>query len=121
MKNKSQIKNIKEAKELVKRYRSITIQEIESVRCYCIGNFGRGIANALTGFDSGDCLLCVKVNNNCPDCIYTFFSNKDRCHKGKYSPSFARIQFAETPEQLIKAVNKRAGILENLIKRIGEH
>jgi len=107
-------KNIKEAKELVDRYESITLEEIEGD--------GRGYLNVeiLTGFGSTDsCTLCQAVSHkscipNCGECFYEIIT-ATLCDQGVNAESFDGICGADTPIKLRNAFRARAKHIRKLI------
>ncbi len=93
-------KNIKEAKELVDRYESITLEEIKN-------NFD---PEELTGFGNAfSCILCLAVKK-CKYCIYV-----SGCVDGKNEKSYDRIYYAYTPTKLRNAFRARAKHIRKII------
>ena len=75
------MKNLKAAKELLEKYKSITLEELkqvfkdlqESQEVYDYIVDGDMVLNTITGFgEPHNCLLCKAVNEICEDCIYSF-------------------------------------------------
>lgn len=107
---KQQPKNIKEFKELIERYESITLEEIKEAfknRLY--------VAKYLTGFRHyKSCTLCVAVKKECNDCVYNEFIG---CSLIKsLQDSFNRIYMANTPLKLKNAYRNRAKVLREFSK-----
>lgn len=106
-------KNIKEFQALVKRYETITLDEIvvdyiENPRSKDI-EWQNSNAQRLTGFGSKKtCTLCVKVDNPlfCEGCVYTI--EKSSCISGGNSKTYCRICNADTPRKLLNAYRARA-------------
>ncbi len=98
-------KNIKEAEELIKRYETITLEEIK-------GNFDPA---ALTGFGGNDCSLCIPIASNCYGCIYI---HRYGCLHDENRETYNSIEDATTPLKLRNAFRARAKhirkVLENL-------
>ena len=131
--------NIDAAKELVKLYRSITYEQVQShisllqinypalSEDFCI----QSAIQQLTGFGTSSCLLCVSAEklrledlngsfNKCHYCIYS--NNNNRVNytfcKYDYYNTYGRIEIAKSIEELIIAINKRANLIESLIKKL---
>jgi hypothetical protein len=117
-----EVKNIKEAKALVKRYREITAEEIE--------NAGYS-PSKLTGFGSlASCTLCQAVDmvspwdsSPCLYCIYTDsentgFYNDLFCNNGVNKDTYNAIEEALDAEELLMAYQERADHIENLLKTL---
>lgn len=115
--------NIEEAKELIKLYRSITLNMI------CMSEDRRRsspvsvVAKKLTGFsDIIKCKLCRKVTviiPNCMKCIYMSIESTiaRRCLSGIAEETYYNILFAATPEDLLEAFKKRADFIEEFLKQ----
>jgi hypothetical protein len=108
-----QPKNIKEFKELILRYESITLEEIENqlVKEENIKIVKRG----LTGFGSSlSCILCKPLlNNNAPNCQYCVYGNMFKCVD---DDTFKEIDEATTPQELKAAYKARAKHMRNILK-----
>ncbi len=100
-------KNIKEFQALVKRYETITLEEIENAW----GKYSDGVARKLTGFGLySTCTLCLAVertwqNDACSDCVYGEYLGCTR--KNNLNTYYAFLEL-ETPEQLLTAFRNRA-------------
>lgn len=117
------------AKKLVKRYRSITLEQAEKAYLktkktngYPIGGF---VAKKLTGFGStSSCKLCGACWGSCSNCIYYsysfYLSLLFPCLNGKNKKTYEAIRDAETPKQFIKAIRKRADHIEKILKKLEE-
>jgi len=103
-------KNIKAAKKLIKKYRSITVEDIKKAH----EEFPfQVIANRLTGIgDYEACPLCTSINHNCEICIYQGFN---QCTHDENAFTYFRIQSATNPRQLVIAFKARADHIENLL------
>ena len=108
--------NIKEAKALIERYRSITLEEINAVRESETFDLD-DVPSCLTGFGSRmTCSLCIAVGassyniEGCKECIYNGYL---KCTKHK---TYKAIGVPETAEKLLKAFRNRADYIETLIK-----
>jgi hypothetical protein len=103
--------NLNEFKALIKRYKTITLDEIEEHYCN---------PKELTGFGAFySCTLCQAVSRvtelygmmpNCRRCIY---SGDTGCTRHK---TYQAIAEARDPEELLAAYRARAKYMEGLIK-----
>ena len=105
-------KNLKEFKALIKRYETITLEEITK-------EFRRHkywtVANELTGFGATQkhCTLCEAAERNCSNCVY---GKESSCMDGKNGKTYYRITNANTPLKLRNAYRARAKHMKTLIK-----
>jgi len=105
--------------ELIEKYRSITISDIEVAAIKAkkvVDSFnGRVIANCLTGFaDHRSCSLCIYFNINCLNCYGVI----NGCFKlNLLKSSYNMIESAESVEELYSALNERATVIETWIKK----
>lgn len=118
---KAKPKNIKEAIELIKRYESVSLEEIK--RQFALNDLDP--AGMLTGFgNKGTCTLCTPVRRkgeehhlfmttHCEECIY---SKKEDCTEGRNAKTFWRIAEAKTPVKLRNAFRARAKHIRDLLK-----
>lgn len=111
---------IKAALELVAKYRSITLEDLESQP---IDDEWEDIWESLskiTGFGYKDrCPICLSVNNECNQCIYSFRralrENWNYCCDNSTSED---IYDANSYEELLDAIKNRADYIEDLVNRI---
>ena len=127
--------NLKEFKELILRYESITLGEIEMA----FYEFEKGyldkfskIFKRLTGFGNFDtCLLCKNILlpikdesiPKCEKCVYGFsqtFKNFETClcRKGINKETYEGISLSETPIELKKAYRARAKHMRTILNRL---
>jgi hypothetical protein len=124
-------KNLKAAKNLVKKYRSITIEEINKQASRIDTKFdlymlhfplGNTVARKLTGFGHvSKCKLCSSVMYYCPGCIYYDTKSefiKRFCLRGENEKTYRAIADAKTPTKLLVAFKKRADHIEKIIKKL---
>lgn len=114
--------NINVAKELVKMYDNLTLEDFE--REWCDGMCGSNILQTFTGFGSPrKCLLCKEAEalrdrfeeDMCNHCIYGE-------HFGCIiAPYYLAICDSCSPEELLKAVRNRSNYIKTLIKEIEEN
>ena len=121
--------NLKEFKELAARYLSITIDEIKANRV----NFNDGWIDAgltmrkLTGFGTKtNCTLCKAVGDiigkngiervDCDSCAWIEFTQR-MCANGINRESYNNIEFAESENELLEAIQVRGEYMTELIER----
>lgn len=128
------IENIEEAKELLRKYRSITLEEINKVYDKLEFEYGEEVLHEITGFGSiCTCILCKKLKSvdipKCSACVWRSLSakeKKDLYCLGSYSSgvmeedrvkqTYDGILSSEYPEELLDLVELRADLLEEAIK-----
>jgi len=103
-------KNLSEFKALIKRYESITLEEIKEA---FTESYSFTTAERLTGFNSSDCSLCKAVGTNCYICVYALNCG---CLYGENSETYNRIYNADTPIKLRNAFRDRARHMKTLLK-----
>jgi len=102
--------NIKEFKELIKTYESLTVKTLKGI-WKKNGNMTMG---ELTGFNhSNECTLCVAVKGKCMSCVY---NNHFGCTHGKFSDTFHKISITKSPVMLRKHLLARIKLMKELIK-----
>ena len=109
------MKNIKEAKELLEKYKSITLEQLEKYFKLYPYLRSKGILNRITHFGSIDCLLCVGAGCFCKKCIYSFrITNKwdTPCMDIIYR----EMSNATSAEELFNAIQKRISYLTHVIE-----
>jgi hypothetical protein len=118
--------NRKEFICLMKKYKSISLEEIEVLwkkeefEGY-LGAKGIEIANVLTGFGATivPCSLCDSAKNDCDVCFWRT-STGNACMSGKNRRTYIDIAGAKTPEELIKAFRERAFLMRKVVKMFEE-
>jgi hypothetical protein len=103
--NPESMQNLKEFKELILRYESITIKEI--VRFH---KNGEGLSS-LTGFGKPEtCTLCLAVNDHCFNCVYAvnFGCLRDESYHDITDASIRRNVYS-----LLRAYKNRAEYMRN--------
>ena len=107
------MKNLKEAKKLLEKYKSITLEQLEQRYKRYPGYRGKFIMFTFTDFGTTSCLLCKSVNSNCSDCIYSFRNeNPIQCIDIIYK----EIYNATSAEELYNAIQKRISYLNHIIE-----
>ena len=125
-------KNLKEFKALIKRYESITLEEIKEadvslpnttdvirIVLFQVSGVYKQKANKLTGFgDNSTCTLCILPNlgsSDCDGCVYLDMT-EDKCNKGINLKTYIRICEANSPTKLRNAFRARAKHMQTLLK-----
>jgi hypothetical protein len=96
---------------LVKRYESVTLEEIQPIwdSQEDIGYCAIRVAEHLTGFGSkSTCTLCKPINGVCSKCIYGGRGYRFGCINSQNNKTYSGIENAETAEELLDAFRKRA-------------
>lgn len=125
----STIKNLREAKMLIRIYRDVTLEEVKKEHYDDEGYSAEidEIPNILTGFNHpSSCKLCKPVINSydrvydnpklCIGCIY-METTGSQCFNGENKETFEAIENVETEEDIINAFQARANHIESLIKK----
>ena len=118
------MKNLKEFKKLIKRYQTITLEEI--IGAYKVSP--TAAPNILTGYgDVTTCKLCRATTETetpqCDLCVYKATSSSlihthNYCVTGINSPTYDDIDEAETPEELLTAYRERAKHMKTILKTL---
>ena len=114
------MKNLKEFKELIARYESITLEEIEEVweKSKFISIQGNRVAHILTGYGFiNSCTLC-KSCPSCDDCIYYNGDEDPPCSSGEAGPTYSAIGNSLTSKELLTAFQNRAKYMKSRINNI---
>jgi len=120
------MKNLKEFKELIERYETITLEEIKTEwKKRKDLNWGHSdyaayeTANRLTGFGSSStCTLCQAVKQEfvrCGDCVY---GESYGCVNDGNEKTYQKIENTKTPKGLLTAFRNRAKHLKTTYKEI---
>lgn len=112
--------NIKEFKELIERYESITIDEIEAVyyESKDWGTYGKFVANKLTGYGCSDtCRLCQAVDDDCTNCV--FGPKTEYCCLGDGRELYLKIYSAKNAGELLDAFSVCAAAMREFAKERG--
>lgn len=109
--------NITEFFNLIKRYESITLEEIDKIS---FGLTPFSTANKLTGYGYGHtCKLCKyfekeRGTTKCWDCVYTQFT-EFKCFEGSNAFTYLNINLAENSKELLEAFRDRANHMREII------
>jgi hypothetical protein len=108
------IKNIETAKELVKKYRSITLEDLRNH--YDVDNVE--LLGSITGFGNiYTCSLCKACYFCCSSCIWTLTTEHDDWFPC-VTDTYRNIRSAKTLEDLLDVIKERADELEDLIRTV---
>ena len=129
------IENIEEAKELLKKYRSITLEEINKVYDKKPEfEHGDDVLHEITGFGMiKTCILCKKLKSigspRCSACVWRSLSTDENdefyclgsypsgvMEEDRVEQTYDGILNSEYPEELLDLVELRADLLEEAIK-----
>jgi len=120
------ILNIEQARHNIKRYRSITNEE---VTCHTISlaiNFDDFVdriklLNELTGLCyCSTCRMCKAVNNTCTACVWSMRKSYENETSPCIDENYYILETARTPEEVAQGYHDRADILEILIAKAEE-
>lgn len=113
------VKNLDAAKELVKTYESVTLENIKDNYYDALPFDGGRIASHITNFGTVGCSLCESIrdlyNTKCRLCIYL---KPHACYGYENEDTYFAIDKAKTPEELLKAFKDRAEHIKEIIKKI---
>ena len=104
------MKNIKEFKELIEKYESITLEDIVLAEATVdVFEYGFDIAQYLTGYGSkNSCMLCGAINSDCSQCVWGKVEFNFGCI---VHPTFKAIENAEDAKELLQAFKNRAAYM----------
>jgi hypothetical protein len=123
------MKNLKEFKELIQRYETITLEEIKETwkendaklwrkYYYRYSSEGDYVAEDLTGFGSPQkCILCTAIKKKCSVCVWGIDTTENSwyktdknysCCKNENEKTYKAIEYAKSPEELLQAFRNRA-------------
>lgn len=109
------VNNLKEAKKLLEKYKSITLEQLEETYDEVALKWGDEVLNEITGFGQTDsCMLCIAVNEVCKNCIYSFRlpSESSPCIDEIYDEMCCALN----AEDLFAAIQKRISYLTHIIE-----
>ena len=108
------MKNIEAAKELLERYKSITLEELEQKYKSHPDYSGKQIMQTFTDFGTVDCILCKSVSCVCSKCIYSFR------HEDPFIQCmdiiYREMAKSTSAEELFNAIQKRISYLTHVIE-----
>lgn len=117
--------NIKAAKNLLERYKNITLEELKNEYDDKVHLYPKHVLQDLTGFGAtATCTLCLAAaelagsttsGTYCHKCIHSI----NRINEGEFyclGSTYDAIDESETMEELYDAIQLRIQVLENQIK-----
>lgn len=110
------VNNLNEAKKLLEKYKSITLEELEEKyeKGYITGS---RVMNVITGFGSTkDCIICQKVYCMCCNCIYSFRMDNGQMKGPCVDIIYQEMREALSAEELFNAIQKRISYLIHIIE-----
>lgn len=107
--------NLKEAKELLEIYKSITLEELEQKYKSHPYHSGKQIMQTFTNFGTVYCILCKSVNSFCSNCIYSF-RKESEWHIPCMDIIYKEMANATSAEELFNAIQKRISYLNHVIQ-----
>lgn len=112
---------IKAAKELIDKYQSITLEQLQSLweseseqNLECVIN-GGWVLSLITNFGSCACILCKAANQNCTLCIHKHNPDWDHCGNPCMDGLYCKMEEAKTPEELYGYIQNRIECLKTLV------
>ena len=108
------MKNLKEAKELLEKYKSITLEQLEKEYKKYTFILGKQVMYNITDFGSILCIICKSANRVCSNCIYSFRDEKSvlQCMDIIYK----EMERATSAKELFNAIQKRISYLTHVIE-----
>ena len=117
------VMNLKEAKELVREYRNITIEQLKTVYNNLCEDDSYGmdsVMHEITGFGStNSCHLCRPIRGKCAECIHGAKPEYTASCPCTEHETYENIENAEDIEELYEAIQARADYIESLINELG--
>lgn len=121
------MKNLKEFKELIEKYKSITLEQVKEL--FVIDGIWPNafdVANSLTGFGSTHtCSLCKVITeeplaDNFPKCNECVWSANESNHYNCCTnhETYQAIDNAESSEELFEAFQERAKYMEEFLSNL---
>ena len=117
--------NIRQFKNLIKKYESITLEKLTNPRLEWMGS--KTIMNYLTGFGNTDtCRLCIRAGelsmerygNKLGMCIFCVWviATGDVCYGGNNEKTYEAIKKARNRVKLLEAVKQRAEYMKTVLE-----
>lgn len=108
------MKNIEAAKELLEKYKSITLEQLEQRYKRYPNNKGKFIMQTFTNFGTMFCIICKSADNVCLNCIYSF--RKENSALQCMDIIYKEMEKATSAEELYNAIQKRISYLTHIIE-----
>ena len=109
------MKNIEAAKELLEKYKSITLEQLKNI--YKRHPFwdGRKVMSSITEFGTIYCPICQGASHKCKGCIYSF-RMVDKWDIPCMDIIYMEITNAYSAGELFNALQKRISYLTHVIE-----
>ena len=109
------MRNLKGAKELLEKYKSITLEQLKDIyKKYPFWD-GQDVMNSITEFGTIYCPICREVLNDCEQCIYSF-RIKNKWDIPCQDIIYKEMKEASSAEELFNALQKRISYLTHVIE-----
>lgn len=126
------MEKLKAAEELLKQYKSITVEQLEvfwaslSIKL-CRPIHGSEVMHPLTGFSSSiDCKICKSAGYldatlylpNCLNCIYSYYPDENAPYVDELfcaGSTYEAMEYAHTAQELYNAIQNRIDFLQEAI------
>lgn len=108
------MKRIEAARELLGRYKSITLEQLKFMYKIHPNWKGSLIMNSLTDFGTIYCIICKSASHVCSNCIYSFIDEKLACQC--MDIIYREMENATSAEELFDTVQKRISYLTHIIE-----
>lgn len=109
------MKNLKEAKELLEIYKSITLEQLKDIYKRHPDWEGLVVMSIITDFGTIYCPICKGASHVCKNCIYSF-----RIVNKRDTPCmdiiYKEMKNATSAEELFNAIQKRISYLTHVIE-----
>ena len=109
------MKNLRAAKKLLEKYKSITLEQLEQRYKRYPDYEGKLIMQTFTDFGTSYCILCKSVNSYCLNCIYSF-RNEEKLALQCMDIIYKEMEKASSAEELFEAIQKRISYLTHVIE-----
>lgn len=109
------MKNLKEAKKLLEKYKVITLERLKDIYKRHPSWIGKNVMKSITEFGTIYCPICAEASNECENCIYSF-----RILNSWDLPCmdiiYKEMSNATSAEELFSAIQKRISYLTHVIE-----
>jgi hypothetical protein len=113
--------NLKEAKELLEIYKSITLEQLmQKYELLTPKHFrfrkGEYVLGRMTYFGTHHCIICRGAKGLCKNCIYSFRIEENKWDIPCVDITYKEMRDATSAEELFNAIQKRISYLNNVIQ-----
>jgi hypothetical protein len=115
------MKNLKEAKELLEKYKSITLEQLmQEYELLTPKHFrfrkGNYVLERMTYFGTHHCIICKGAKGLCKNCIYSFRIEENKWDIPCMDIIYKEMGDATSAEELFNAIQKRISYLTHVIE-----